>query len=98
MMREILKSMNLRGKVKTNVTRQQERTKVTLLPCEDESVNFNDTNNVYIEGDNLEVLKILQQGYYNKIKMIYIDPPYNTGNDFVYKDNYKDSLENHKKQ
>ena len=59
----------------------RERTKATLLPCEDESVNFNDTQNVYIEGDNLEVLKILQQGYYNKIKMIYIDPPYNTGND-----------------
>ena len=75
----------------------RERTKATLLPCEDESVNFNDTQNVYIEGDNLEVLKILQQGYYNKIKMIYIDPPYNTGNDFVYKDNYKDSLENYKK-
>ena len=75
----------------------RERTKATLLPCEDESVNFNNTQNVYIEGDNLEVLKILQQGYYNKIKMIYIDPPYNTGNDFVYKDNYKDSLENHKK-
>ena len=75
----------------------RERTKATLLPCESESVNFNDTENLYIEGDNLEVLKILQQGYYNKIKMIYIDPPYNTGNDFVYKDNYKDSLENYKK-
>ena len=75
----------------------RERTKATLLPCESESVNFNDTENLYIEGDNLEVLKILQQGYYNKIKMIYIDPPYNTGNDFVYKDNYKNSLENYKK-
>ena len=75
----------------------RERTKATLLPCESESVNFNDTENIYIEGDNLEVLKILQQGYYNKIKMIYIDPPYNTGNDFVYKDDYKDSLENYKK-
>ena len=74
----------------------RERTKATLLPCESESVNFNDTQNIYIEGDNLEVLKILQQGYYNKIKMIYIDPPYNTGNDFVYKDNYKDSLANYK--
>ena len=74
----------------------RERTKATLLPCESESVNFNDTENLYIEGDNLEVLKILQQGYYNKIKMIYIDPPYNTGNDFVYKDNYRDSLENYK--
>ena len=75
----------------------RERTKATLLPCESESVNFNDTENLYIEGDNLEVLKILQHGYYNKIKMIYIDPPYNTGNDFVYKDDYKDSLENYKK-
>ncbi len=74
----------------------RERTKATLLPCESESVNFNDTQNIYIEGDNLEVLKILQQGYYNKIKMIYIDPPYNTGSDFVYKDNYKDSLANYK--
>lgn len=74
----------------------RERTKATLLPCESESVNFNDTENIYIEGDNLEVLKILQQGYYNKIKMIYIDPPYNTGNDFVYKDNYKDSIANYK--
>lgn len=74
----------------------RERTKATLLPCESESVNFNDTENLYIEGDNLEVLKVLQQGYYNKIKMIYIDPPYNTGNDFVYKDNYKNSLENYK--
>ena len=74
----------------------RERTRATLLPCESESVNFNDTQNIYIEGDNLEVLKILQQGYYNKIKMIYIDPPYNTGNDFVYKDNYKDSLANYK--
>lgn len=74
----------------------RERTKATLLPRENESVNFNDTQNLYIEGDNLEVLKILQQGYYNKIKMIYIDPPYNTGNDFVYKDDYKDSLENYK--
>ncbi len=74
----------------------RERTRATLLPCESESVNFNDTENLYIEGDNLEVLKILQQGYYNKIKMIYIDPPYNTGSDFVYKDNYKDSLANYK--
>ena len=72
------------------------RTKATLIPCESESVNFNDTNNIYIEGDNLEVLKILQHSYYNKIKMIYIDPPYNTGNDFVYKDDFRDSLANYK--
>lgn len=56
----------------------------TLRPCPEESVNFDTTNNIYIEGDNLEVLKLLQSSYYNKIKMIYIDPPYNTGNDFVY--------------
>ncbi len=64
----------------------------TLRPCIDKSINWQDTNNVYIEGDNLEVLKLLQKSYYAKIKMIYIDPPYNTGKDFVYKDNYKDSI------
>ena len=53
----------------------------TLRPCPEESVNFDTTNNLYIEGDNLEVLKLLQSSYYNKIKMIYIDPPYNTGSD-----------------
>ncbi|MDR3292041.1 MAG: site-specific DNA-methyltransferase, partial [Methanobrevibacter sp.] len=53
------------------------------------------TKNLYIEGDNLEVLKLLQKTYYGKIKMIYIDPPYNTGKDFIYPDNYKDNLENY---
>ena len=52
---------------------------------------------MYIEGDNLEVLKLLQKGYYNKIKAIYIDPPYNTGKDFIYSDNYQDNLENYLK-
>jgi len=66
-----------------------------LLPCKEESVNFDETENLYIEGDNLEVLKLLQKSYYGKIKMIYIDPPYNTGNDFVYKDNFKDNLQNY---
>ncbi|WP_307190453.1 site-specific DNA-methyltransferase, partial [Bathymodiolus platifrons methanotrophic gill symbiont] len=60
----------------------------TLRPCRDDSVNFDNTENVYIEGDNFEVLKILQESYLGKIKMIYIDPPYNTGKDFIYKDNF----------
>jgi len=60
----------------------------TLRPCREDSVNFDSTENVYIEGDNFEVLKILQESYLGKIKMIYIDPPYNTGKDFIYKDNY----------
>lgn len=60
----------------------------TLRPVREDSVDFDSTENIYIEGDNLEVLKLLQESYLNKIKMIYIDPPYNTGNDFVYKDNF----------
>lgn len=63
----------------------------TLRPCRDESVNFDTTENLYIEGDNFEVLKILQESYLGKVKMIYIDPPYNTGNDFIYKDDFKKS-------
>jgi adenine-specific DNA-methyltransferase len=65
----------------------------TLLPCPEESVNFNTTENLIIEGDNLEVLKLLQKSYLGKVKMIYIDPPYNTGNDFIYPDNYSESLQ-----
>ncbi|MCD7780313.1 MAG: site-specific DNA-methyltransferase [Candidatus Gastranaerophilales bacterium] len=68
----------------------------TLRPCIEESVNFDTTKNLYIEGDNLEVLKLLQSSYFRKIKMIYIDPPYNTGNDFVYEDDYKDPIERYK--
>jgi len=64
----------------------------TLLPCPEESVNFDTTENLIIEGDNLEVLKLLQKSYLGKVKMIYIDPPYNTGNDFIYPDNYTESL------
>lgn len=60
----------------------------TLRPCKEESVNWDTTQNLYIEGDNLEVLKILRDAYFKKIKLIYIDPPYNTGKDFIYKDNY----------
>jgi adenine-specific DNA-methyltransferase len=65
----------------------------TLLPCPEESVNFDTTENLIIEGDNLEVLKLLQKSYLGKVKMIYIDPPYNTGNDFIYPDNYTESLQ-----
>lgn len=65
----------------------------TLRPCREESVNFDTTENLYIEGDNLEVLKLLQETYLGKVKMIYIDPPYNTGNDFVYNDDFKQKAE-----
>ena len=75
----------------------QEVSTGTLRPAKDESKNWNDTENIYIEGDNLEVLKLLQKSYHGKIKMIYIDPPYNTGKDFVYKDNFRDNIENYKK-
>ena len=74
----------------------QKRSTGTLRPCREESVNFDNTNNVYIEGDNLEVLKLLQTAYYNKVKMIYIDPPYNTGNDFVYEDDFADPMARYK--
>ncbi len=70
----------------------------TLRPCKDKSKNWDTTENLYIEGDNLEVLKQLQKTYYGKIKMIYIDPPYNTGNDFVYNDSFSNSIENYKEQ
>ncbi|WP_400236468.1 site-specific DNA-methyltransferase [Methanomethylophilus alvi] len=65
---------------------------MTLRPCREESVDFDNTKNLYIEGDNLEVLKILRETYLGKVKMIYIDPPYNTGNDFVYNDNFSMSV------
>jgi len=65
----------------------------TLRPCREESVNFDTTENLIIEGDNLEVLKLLQKSYLGKVKMIYIDPPYNTGNDFIYPDDYSESLQ-----
>ena len=68
-------------------------TSKTLRPCREESVDFDNTQNLYIEGDNLDVLKLLQETYLGKIKMIYIDPPYNTGNDFVYNDDFAESAE-----
>src|SRR5262245_29441472 len=65
----------------------------TLRTCPEESVNFDTTEHLIIEGDNLEVLKLLQKSYLGKVKMIYIDPPYNTGNDFIYPDNFSESLQ-----
>lgn len=73
----------------------QEPTTATLAPDLEGSKNWDSTGNVFIEGDNLEVLKILQQHYHGKIKMVYIDPPYNTGKDFIYPDNYKEGLESY---
>ncbi len=72
----------------------QSPTTATLVPCEEESVGFDDTENIFIEGENLEVLKVLQKSYFGKIKMIYIDPPYNTGNDkFIYPDKFSETKE-----
>ncbi len=79
------------------IKESQKQSTGTLRPCKEESKNWDTTKNLYIEGDNLEVLKLLQKGYYNKIKAIYIDPPYNTGKDFIYPDNYHDNLENYLK-
>ena len=70
----------------------------TLIPQKDESINFDDTENIFIEGENLEVLKLLQKSYTGKVKMIYIDPPYNTGKDFIYKDDFKSNLESYLSQ
>ena len=85
------------GKSKT-IKLAQTPSSATLRPCKEKSKNWDTTENLYIEGDNLEVLKQLQKTYYGKIKMIYIDPPYNTGNDFVYNDSFSDSIENYKEQ
>lgn len=85
------------GKQKAKYESQKSSTG-TLRPCPEESKNWDTTQNLYIEGDNLEVLKILKRAYAGKIKMIYIDPPYNTGKDFVYKDDYTDNLKNYLQQ
>ena len=85
------------GKAKS-IKLAQTPSSATLRPCKEKSKNWDTTENLYIEGDNLEVLKQLQKTYYGKIKMIYIDPPYNTGNDFVYRDNFSNSMENYKEQ
>ena len=85
-------SINWPGK-KASIVSANTPINKTLRPCRKESVDFDTTENLYIEGDNLEVLKLLQENYIGKIKMIYIDPPYNTGKDFVYKDNFTRSKE-----
>lgn len=88
-------SFTWNGKSKARMIAQTPSTG-TLRPCKEESVNWDSTQNLFIEGDNLEVLKLLQKSYHKKVKMIYIDPPYNTGKDFVYKDNFKDNIKNYK--
>lgn len=90
-------SFTWNGKKKAMQLAQQPTT-ATLKPNKEKSKNWDETQNIYIEGDNLEVLKLLQKSYADKVKMIYIDPPYNTGKDFVYKDNFKDSVENYLEQ
>lgn len=87
-------SFNWSGKKQAQALANQPST-ATLRPSVEDSKNWDDTQNIYIEGDNLEVLKLLQKSYYNSIKMIYIDPPYNTGKDFVYKDNFHDNVKNY---
>ncbi len=89
-------SFNWHGK-KDAILGAQKPSKGTLRPDKEKSKNFDTTENLYIEGDNLEVLKLLQKSYSNKIKMIYIDPPYNTGRDIIYKNNFSDSIEYYKK-
>ncbi|CAJ0558661.1 site-specific DNA-methyltransferase [Providencia stuartii] len=93
--REERYSFTWNGKSKARMLAQTPSTG-TLRPCKEESVDWNTTQNLFIEGDNLEVLKLLQKSYHKKVKMIYIDPPYNTGKDFVYKDNFKDNIKNYK--
>ena len=85
------------GKAKS-IKLAQASSSATLRPCKQKSKNWDTTKNLYIEGDNLEVLKQLQKTYYGRIKMIYIDPPYNTGNDFVYNDSFSNSIENYIEQ
>ncbi|MCX9487277.1 site-specific DNA-methyltransferase [Vibrio cholerae] len=93
--REERYSFTWNGKSKARMLAQTPSTG-TLRPCKEESVDWDNTQNLFIEGDNLEVLKLLQKSYHKKVKMIYIDPPYNTGKDFVYKDNFKDNIKNYK--
>jgi len=93
--REERYSFTWNGKNKARMLAQTPSTG-TLRPCKEESVDWVSTQNLFIEGDNLEVLKLLQKSYHKKVKMIYIDPPYNTGKDFVYKDNFRDNIKNYK--
>lgn len=85
-------TLNWAGK-KQSILTANSPINATLRPCREESVDFDNTKNLYIEGDNLDVLKLLRETYLNKIKMIYIDPPYNTGNDFVYNDDFASSAD-----
>lgn len=78
---------------KTAIVEANKPIRKTLRPCKEDSVNWDTTENLYIEGDNLEVLKLLQESYLGAVKMIYIDPPYNTGNDFIYRDDFKQSAD-----
>ncbi len=87
-------SFNWNGKARARRIAQTPSTG-TLRPCPEESANWDTTQNLFIEGDNLEVLKLLQKSYHKKVKMIYIDPPYNTGKDFIYPDNFRDNIENY---
>ena len=85
--------LNWAGKSEAFRVMQQPST-ATLVPCREESVDFDNTQNVFIEGENMEVLKVLQRSYFRKVKMIYIDPPYNTGSDsFIYPDKFSESKE-----
>ena len=87
-------SFNWHGKAQARRLAQSPSTG-TLRPCRGDSVDWNATQNLFIEGDNLEVLKLLQKSYHKRVKMIYIDPPYNTGKDFVYPDNFRDNIKNY---
>ncbi|STO12729.1 Adenine specific DNA methylase Mod [[Flavobacterium] thermophilum] len=89
--------MNFTWEGKTEILKVTEMKPIGVLqPDKASSKNWDTTENLYIEGDNLEVLKLLQKSYFGKIKMIYIDPPYNTGKDFVYKDDFRDNIKNYK--
>ncbi len=83
---------------KASIVEANKPTRKTLRPCPEESVDWNTTENLYIEGDNLEVLKLLQESYLGKVKMIYIDPPYNTGNDFIYQDDFVQTVEEYNEE
>jgi adenine-specific DNA-methyltransferase len=93
--REERYSFTWNGKSKARMLAQTPSTG-TLRPCKEESVDWESTQNLFIEGDNLEVLKLLQKSYHKKVKMIYIDPPYNTGGDLIYKDDFSDNINNYK--
>lgn len=83
---------------KASIVEANKPIRKTLRPCIEESVDWDKTENLYIEGDNLDVLKLLQESYLGKVKMIYIDPPYNTGNDFIYRDNFKMQSDRYEEQ